>query len=141
MKTKNRGQLAEQLACRFLQMQGLIHISQNFNRRIGEIDLIMFDKAASSWVLVEVRYRKSHAYGNATDSVDLRKQTKLRRVARAFLQTQPQHLQRCRIDVIGLSPLTSLISSQNEITQNLYGRVSTEFDNHYIDWIINAVEE
>lgn len=139
MNTNTVGHQAEQLACRFLQAQGLTHVSQNFNRRIGEIDLIMFDNKNESWVLVEVRYRKNHRYGLAASSVDLKKQKKLRRVARAFLQTaQPQ---RCRIDVVGLTPLRSQTSRQPEFALNLYGRVTTDFEEHRVDWVINAVEE
>ncbi len=140
MNTKYIGQQAEQLACRFLQTQGLTHVSQNFNRRIGEIDLIMFDNKNSSWVLVEVRYRKNLQYGLAASSVDASKRRKLRRVARAFLQTQaPQ--QRCRIDVVGLTPLNPQTYQLSESALNLYGRVSTDFEDHHVDWIINAIEE
>ncbi len=106
MNTQAIGQAAEQLACRYLQSQGLRHISQNFNRRMGEIDLIMFDDKANSWVLVEVRYRKNSRYGNAVVSVDRNKQSKLKvgliggildnfRIIKAILLQSPKYMISC----------------------------------------------
>lgn len=140
MNTQATGQRAEQLACRYLQTQGLRHISQNFNRRVGEIDLIMFDDKANSWVLVEVRYRKKSRYGNPVVSVDRQKQNKLRGVARAFLQQHAQPQQAARIDVIALSPLDPTEPEEMERSLALYGRVSTEFEDHALDWFINAID-
>ena len=140
MNTQATGKRAEQLACRYLQTQGLRHISQNFNRRVGEIDLIMFDDKADSWVLVEVRYRKNSRYGNPAVSVDRQKQNKLRGVARAFLQLHAQPRQAARIDVIALSPLDPDAPEEWERSLKLYGRVSTEFEDHALDWFINAID-
>ncbi|MEE9332625.1 MAG: YraN family protein [Granulosicoccaceae bacterium] len=140
MNTQAIGKAAEQLACRYLQTQGLRHVSQNFNRRMGEIDLIMFDDNAKSWVLVEVRYRKNSRYGNPAISVDRNKQSKLKVAARAFLQqhAQPQHA--ARIDVVALSPLDPSAAEEMERSLTLHGRVSTEFEDHALDWFINAID-
>ncbi len=140
MNTQAIGHAAEQLACRYLQTQGLRYISQNFNRRMGEIDLIMFDDKANSWVFVEVRYRKKGRYGNAVISVDRSKQNKLKVAARAFLQQHAQPQQAARIDVIALSPLDPSADEEVERGMSLYGRVSTEFENNALDWFINAID-
>ncbi len=140
MNTIAIGQTAEQLACRYLLTQGLRHIGQNFNRRIGEIDLIMFDDKADSWVLVEVRYRKNSRYGNPVVSVDSNKQRKLKVAARAFLQQHAHPQQSARIDVIALSPLDPDANDEMERGLALYGRVSTEFEDHALDWFINAID-
>ncbi len=141
MNTQSKGRNGEQMARRFLQRQGLQYVSQNFHRRIGEIDLIMFDEHRNSWVLVEVRYRSKLLYGNPVNSVDYHKQQKLKRVARAFLQSQTSDKQHARIDVIAITPIQqSNRQSDLERSLNLYGRVSEEFEDHQIDWIINAVE-
>ena len=140
MNTQATGRAAEQLACRYLQTQGLRHISQNFNRRMGEIDLIMFDDKANSWVLVEVRYRKNSRYGNPVVSVERNKQRKLKVAARAFLQQHAQSHQAARIDVIALSPLDPAAAEEMERSLALYGRVSTEFEDHALDWFINAID-
>ncbi len=137
MNTLTTGRSAEQLACRFLQVQGLQYIDHNFNRRIGELDLIMFDHKADSWVLVEVRYRSRHRYGNPAVSVDARKQRKLVRATRAFLQQQSPSLQTARIDVIAIAPIDKDAIDEHQNT--LYGRVTTTFENHQIDWFINAI--
>ena len=52
----NRGQLAEQQACVFLQTKGLRLLARNYYCAFGEIDLIMRD--CSDVVFVEVRKRK-----------------------------------------------------------------------------------
>lgn len=140
MNTQAIGQAAEQLACRYLQTQSLRYISQNFNRRMGEIDLIMFDDKANSWVFIEVRYRKNSRYGNPVVSVDRKKQNKLKVAARAFLQQYAQAQQAARIDVIALAPLDPTAPEQMERSLDLYGRVSTEFEGHELDWFINAVD-
>ena len=55
MNRKKTGDHAEQLACVFLQQQGLQLVTRNYRCRGGEIDLIMRDD--DSLVFVEVRYR------------------------------------------------------------------------------------
>jgi len=140
MKTQATGQRAEQLARRYLQRQGLRHISQNFHRRMGEIDLIMFDDKRNSWVFVEVRYRKHSRFGNAALTVDKHKQSKLRAVARAFLQQYAHPKQAARIDVVALAPIEPDTDEAFERSLTLHGRISTEFEEHELDWFINAVD-
>lgn len=56
-------------------------------------------------VFVEVRYRRQAAYGDALESVDARKQARLRRAAAHFLATHPDQAGRpCRFDVVALAP-------------------------------------
>ena len=78
-----RGNTAETLALEFLNAQGLELLERNFRCRTGEIDLIMRDDA--TLVFVEVRYRRSGAYGGAAGSVDRRKQQRVTRAALYFL--------------------------------------------------------
>ncbi|MGD8936565.1 MAG: YraN family protein, partial [Thiogranum sp.] len=54
MNRKATGDSAEQLACRYLQTQGLKLLQRNFYCRGGEIDLVM--QHGDSLVFVEVRY-------------------------------------------------------------------------------------
>lgn len=71
MSSVTTGSQAEQLALNYLQQQGLTLITQNYHSRRGEIDLIMLDE--NTLVFVEVRYRKSAAYGSALESVNSQK--------------------------------------------------------------------
>lgn len=96
-----RGRDAESLACRYLQTQGLKLIERNYQRRPGEIDLIMMD--ASSLVFVEVRYRRHARFGSGAESVDRRKQARITACAQLYLQAHPEMAVRpCRFDVISI---------------------------------------
>jgi putative endonuclease len=90
MMTKNTlgpkrdvGQKYEQLAQGYLIQKGLKPITQNFNCKTGEIDLIMLDSQAV--VFVEVRYRKSTFFMSAAETINFFKQQKLSRTAEFFL--------------------------------------------------------
>lgn len=98
--TRSAGAAAEQLACHYLQQQGLKLLKRNFHSRRGEIDLIMQDK--HSLVFVEVRARKTAKFGSAAESVTLQKQQRIIATAQLYLQQHPQH-QPCRFDVITLT--------------------------------------
>lgn len=75
-------------------------VERNAASRLGEIDLIMRDGAVL--VFVEVRVRRSMAFGGAAASVTVGKQIRLRRQAQAWLK---QHFgdadwPECRFDVL-----------------------------------------
>ena len=59
-------------------------MARNYRTRRGEIDLVLQEDA--SLVFVEVRYRVSIAFGRPEETVDPRKQSRLRLAAEAFLQ-------------------------------------------------------
>ena len=95
------GKKAEDIACSFLQRNGLDLIERNYHCRFGEIDLIMQD--SDTLVFVEVRYRNSAKFGNATESVDAEKRRKLVFTANHYLQNS-SFSQATRFDVIALAP-------------------------------------
>jgi putative endonuclease len=96
------GRNAESLACRYLEARGLALIERNYQRRPGEIDLIMAD--SDSLVFVEVRYRRRTGFGSGAESVDRRKQMKISACAQLYLQAHPEMAARpCRFDVISIS--------------------------------------
>lgn len=95
-----QGKLAEEVAAKFLQSQGLSILQRNFLCKLGEIDLIAQD--TTSLVFVEVRFRKSAAFGGALASVTPSKQAKLRRTAEYFLLSYAS-LPACRFDILALS--------------------------------------
>ncbi len=92
------GTRAEKLALKYLKKQGLVAHQQNYSCRFGEIDLIMYDN--DYLVFVEVRYRKSAAFGGALESIDARKQGKLRRTAEFFLIKSKNNDCPCRFDIL-----------------------------------------
>lgn len=100
--TKPTGDAAEALAERFLQAQGLTTIARNYRCRAGEIDLIMRDR--DSVVFVEVRLRRSSAFGGAGASIDVAKQRRLILAAQHYLSTL-NVTPACRFDAILMNSL------------------------------------
>jgi putative endonuclease len=100
---REKGEQAEQLACRYLQAQGLRLVQRNYRCRLGEIDLIMKDNA--SLIFVEVRYRRNGRFGSPMDSVTSTKQRRLIATAQYYLQlTGGTQSKRCRFDVVAITP-------------------------------------
>lgn len=101
-KHLQHGQRAERRAQRYLRKQGLKLVTCNYRSPYGEIDLIM--RQQEMLVFVEVRYRHSQIFGLAAETVDWRKQKKLRATAEHYLQNDKSSRDRpCRFDVISLS--------------------------------------
>lgn len=99
-KHLQQGQQAEQLACEYLQQQGLTLVERNYYCRLGEIDLIM--QHHKSLVFIEVRYRKNNLFGGAIGSITTKKQDKLQKTALHYLQ-QHKTRQNSRFDVIAIT--------------------------------------
>ena len=93
-----KGAEAESKAANFLKQKGLKLVERNYLCRGGEIDLIM--QEGEYLVFVEVRHRKSQDYGGALESVDYRKQAKLRRAAESYLLEKSLNDQAARFDVV-----------------------------------------
>lgn len=77
------GQDAELAARQMLEAAGLRFVAANVRYKVGELDLVMRDGA--SLVFVEVRTRRSIAFGGAAASIGPRKQMRLRRAAQCYL--------------------------------------------------------
>lgn len=101
MNKKQVGLEAEQTARKYLEEQGLTFVESNFSSRFGEIDIVMKDN--SHRVFIEVRVRNNTSYTSAVESVDFRKQNKLRKTALFYLQKN-NLLDKvpCRFDVIAI---------------------------------------
>ncbi|MCU7938152.1 MAG: YraN family protein [gamma proteobacterium symbiont of Bathyaustriella thionipta] len=115
-----KGQLAENLALKYLQKQGLTRLQENFSCKHGEIDLIMFDNEFI--VFIEVRYRKKTQFGHPLETINDAKQKKILKAVQYFLIKHPEfnHLA-CRIDAVALY-------SQDQSREE------------QIDWIQNAIQ-
>lgn len=89
----------EGAALSFLQARGLRLVRANFLCRHGEIDLVMRD--GETLVFVEVRYRRSAAFGGALGSVTAAKRRKLVSAAHLWLGWHRHDAARpCRFDVL-----------------------------------------
>lgn len=99
---QQQGQMAEQAALVFLQARGLQLIERNARFSVGEIDLILRD--GNTLVFVEVRQRKSNAFGGAAQSIDSRKMKKCALAAQCWLKMHPQfNNASCRFDAVLLT--------------------------------------
>ena len=88
------------MAEEFLRRSAYTIVARNYRCRLGEIDLVALD--GRMLVFVEVRSRSGPAFGTPLESVDLRKQMRLGRVARQFLAERRWHDRDARFDVIGI---------------------------------------
>jgi putative endonuclease len=118
MSTRELGARAEAAARAHLQRHGLALLQSNYSCRWGEIDLIM--QHADAIVFVEVRYRSHSQFGGGLVSIDQRKQRKLVRTARYFLQHKASADTSARIDVVSCAP-------------GARGKLE-------VDWVRNAIE-
>jgi putative endonuclease len=92
-----RGNAAESLAAAFLERQGLKILERNYRCRFGEIDLVA--RSGAVLVFVEVRARKSEAFGGAAGSITAAKRRRLVAAARHFVARRRVE-RACRFDVV-----------------------------------------
>ena len=89
------------MAEHFLRRRGLSLVTRNYRCRRGEIDLVMRD--TDTLVFVEVRRRKSRAFGGGVESVDGRKRARLVSAAEHYLAMKHLGDERpCRFDVVAI---------------------------------------
>ncbi|PWJ25870.1 putative endonuclease [Branchiibius hedensis] len=96
------GQWGERVAVRFLTDGGWQIIERNWRCRYGEIDLIVHDPRAGVVAFVEVKTRRSDAFGGPLAAVDHRKAARLRRLAGQWLQEHPHQAAVVRVDVVAV---------------------------------------
>ena len=101
IKTGILGNHAEKLAAKYLKSKGLALVKRNYRCKLGEIDLIM--RHQEYLVFVEVRYRKSNAFGGAAASIGVIKQAKLTKTAQHYMLNHNVANKPVRFDVICLS--------------------------------------
>ena len=78
------GRIGERIARHHLEGKGYGIVDANYQCRWGEVDLIALDGPV--WVFVEVRARRSAAYGSPEESVTPAKARRLMLTAQDFLQ-------------------------------------------------------
>ncbi|NOQ15240.1 MAG: YraN family protein [Methyloprofundus sp.] len=95
-----KGTQYEDLALKFLLVQGLTLIARNYRCQCGELDLLMAEKGAL--IIVEVRYRKNNRYGSALESVTKTKQTRIIAATKHYIVTHKID-QPIRFDVLAIT--------------------------------------
>lgn len=102
LSNRNKGVLTEDIAKSYLINQGLVFIDKNVHCRQGEIDLVMQDE--TTYVFIEVKYRKSNRFGGAIAAITHSKQQKIKHCVSFFLNKKNlnEYNTPCRFDVITL---------------------------------------
>ena len=96
---KQLGKLGEELAEAFLSEHEYRIVARNWRCRTGELDIIA--EKANKLIFVEVRTRRpSGRFGSAKESVDYRKQLKVKETAQFYLHRFQKYDQSIQFDVI-----------------------------------------
>jgi putative endonuclease len=94
------GKAGEDLAAQFLEQRGLKILERNFRFERGEIDLIA--EEGEELIFVEVKTRRSNAFGTAEDAVTEKKQEQIRTVAEGYLFIHEIDDRPCRFDIVAI---------------------------------------
>mgnify|MGYP003340870558 CR=1 FL=1 len=94
------GEIGEIRACEFLSRKGLRILDRNWRIKSGEIDIVA--EQDSVIVFVEVKTRRSSAFGHPLEAISIEKAARLQRMALAWLATHQRLGNEYRIDAIGM---------------------------------------
>lgn len=100
LNQRRKGSHYEDRAAQYLAERNYTVLERNYRIRSGEIDLIAYDNLKRTLCFVEVKYRKSDAYGFPSESVTYRKQQNIIRVSEYYLLMKKMTDVMRRYDVI-----------------------------------------
>jgi putative endonuclease len=97
------GRAGEERAAQYLIGAGYDIIERNWRCPQGELDIVAL--GGTVLVFVEVKTRRSLAYGHPFEAVDVRKRRRLWKLAHAWMAAHPDlaHGRSLRVDVIGIT--------------------------------------
>jgi putative endonuclease len=123
MNNKILGNKGEKYIQSYLHSQNYEILTTNFYCKFGEIDIIAIDYSSdkAELVFIEVKTRKSIAFGIPNESITKSKMQKILRTALHFLNSSTQNLPfSWRIDVIGLQLNSSNTIKQIDHIKNIF---------------------
>lgn len=94
------GKAGEALATSYLKKKKYKILELNYHNQIGEIDIIAKDKKYI--VFIEVKTRKSRAFGDPLEAINIEKQHKIKQVAQLYLLKNKLTDKEYRFDVISI---------------------------------------
>lgn len=97
-ENRNKGNLGEKTALKYLLNKGYKILEKNFTTKIGEIDIIAKDNDIV--VFIEVKLRRNSKYGHPFEAVDFRKQRKIINTAKLYEKYKNLHNIQFRFDII-----------------------------------------
>ena len=102
---KSLGSWGEEYAINWLAAKGYQLIEKNYHSRYGEIDLIM--KADGYLVAIEVKTRKSDAYGIAEFSITKKKYLAIQKTMQVFFESRLELDGQWQLDVVVIEATNS----------------------------------
>ncbi len=100
LSTRALGRHGEDIAWEYLKSRGYRILERNYRCRYGEIDLVAKD--GETIVFIEVKSRRTAAFGDPEESVSLAKQKKISTVALYYLKDKGLHDRPARFDVVSV---------------------------------------
>ena len=119
MRRKDTGILGEKIASDYLKKRGYRILEANYRCPQGEIDLIAEHK--DHLAFIEVRTKRSLAFGTPEESITAGKKEKLRTVAAHYRQSHDNLPQLWRIDVVAIELDKRGRPSRIELIENAVG--------------------
>lgn len=98
MNTKAIGDKGETIAFNYLTNAGYVILERNYRCRMGEIDIIA--RFGDVLAFIEVKTRRTDRFGRPAMAVDYRKQQKIVKTSRFYLQYKGLEGCHCRFDVL-----------------------------------------
>lgn len=102
MNRREYGKRWEEVALKYLQKQGYKILSQNFQIRGGEIDIVA--QNGQYLVFIEVRYRSDVFYGTPSETVNKKKKLALKKAIKVYIHQNYLYDLQPRVDFIGIEP-------------------------------------
>lgn len=100
INNKQIGRKGEEIAANYLAENDYYILEKNFRCKIGEIDIIAFDKEEKKIVSIEVKTRRSIKYGLPREAVDKKKQKHIISATKYYLLINKLMNYKIRFDVI-----------------------------------------
>lgn len=94
------GQYGERVAVAHLEQAGMVVLARNWRCPLGELDVVAMD--GPCLVAVEVKTRRSLAYGHPAEAVTRAKAARLRRLVAQWLADHDVRVESVRIDVVAI---------------------------------------
>lgn len=118
-KRKELGKLGEDAAEAFLSNLEYRILERNWRCRTGELDIIA--EQAGTLVFIEVRTRRTTGrFGLAKESVDIRKQLKVKETAQFYMHRFQKYENSVRFDVIAVEISLDGVAPQIEHIQGAF---------------------
>lgn len=94
------GKGGEEHASKYLKQHKYKIIERNFSCKLGEIDIVAFDKKTNEYVFIEVKTRTNSRYGLPEEAVNKYKQKHIYKSAQYYVLKNGLENQYARFDVI-----------------------------------------